>query len=963
MKNYSSNYFLEGLATKVLTEYGQDLSHLNIIFPNQRSAVLFTNYLSRKAGKTIWSPKLFSISAFIQSCSPLIIPDRLTLLSELHQCWEKISDQKESFGKFYFWGELILKDFNEIDRWMGNSNLLFKNLKDQKEIEDFFGGMDENELTALKSFWNSIHTENSNEKSSFTYFWEVLGQLYQVYKTTLLSKNLAYEGLLYREVAEKEIPYSEISESYIFAGFNLLSTSEEYIIKKYIQEKNATSIWDIDSWYLNQADQEAGQFLRKYKEDISFKSHFPPAIPSGIESAKKIYQIPLPSKTEQCMAAGKLIEQLIEVEGIPEEEIAIILPAEDLLFPLLNALPKAVKKINITMGYPLKHTPWFSLVEYLIQLQENISDSKEREFWHLPVLGLLRHPLISDETSIKLAENLKEINRIRISQDDLSILFDSPQAALWQLIFNPCSEKKFPQHLLNIIQWLAENFETETDFYDINQDFSYQLYTQINRLNDLIQEESTQTEDVGWYPLFSQVLSQVKLPFSGEPLEGLQIMGVLESRNLDYQKVIILSMEEGSFPPTPDGSSFIPQNLRKAFGLPLPDVQDASYAYYFYRLLHQVTELYLFYTPGSEGLKGGEKSRYILQLENELPSLIAETIQIRSSVESKIHTPPTIRYSDHPELIESLRAIYKKGISPSAINQLLDCQLKFAYKYLLKLTEPTQIAEEIDPAQIGSILHKAMELLYENIPRDKSGKTLVNAERLESIRPQIEICIAGAFKSEVFNGKSPKWEGRNLIIRSVLEKYINGILDVDKNNSPFVILETEKRVQSKLTINAPLLSTEPIELTIEGYIDRVDETESGIRILDYKTGRDSREFTNISDLTNSDSTKRNKAALQTLLYGWMWIQSNSEYLNKSQSICSGLYLMKELYTSPFEYRLIHKPDGHKKIPLEDIRPVLSELEHSVSELLSAVGNSDYRFEATEDIKKCEYCAYKSICGR
>jgi hypothetical protein len=963
MKHYTSNYFLEVLATRVLNQYGQDLSSLNIIFPNQRSAVLFTNYLSRKAGKTIWSPKLFSISTFIQNCSSLIIPDRLTLLSELHQCWEQISDQKESFGKFYFWGELILKDFNEIDRWMGNADLLFKSLKDQKEIEEFFGGMDDNELSALKSFWNSIHSENSNEKSSFTYFWELLGQLYQVYKTTLLSKNLAYEGLLYREVAEKDIPYSEIPESYIFAGFNLLSTSEEYIIKKYIQERNAVSHWDIDFWYLNQPEQEAGKFLRKYKEDVIFNPHFQPIIPSRIDSAKKIYQIPLPSKTEQCMATGKLIEQLIEEEGIPEEEIALILPAEDLLFPLLNALPKAVKKINITMGYPLKHTPWFSLVEYLIQFQENISDSKEKEFWHLPVLGLLRHPLISDETSLKLAESLKDINRIRISLDDLSLLFDSPQAELWKLIFYPCSEKEFPQHLLNIIQWLAEHFETEKNFYDINQDFSYQLYTQINRLNDLIQAESSDVENAGWYPLYSQVLSQVKLPFSGEPLEGLQIMGVLESRNLDYQKVIILSMEEGSFPPAPDGSSFIPHNLRKAFGLPLPDVQDASYAYYFYRLLHQATELYLFYTPGSEGLKGGEKSRYILQLENELPSLITETIQIRSSVESKIHTPPTIRYSDHPELIESLRTVFEKGISPSAINQLLDCKLKFAYKYLLKLAEPVQISEEIDPAQIGSILHKAMELLYQNLPKDKSGKILVNAERLESIRPKIEFCIAGAFKSEVFNGKAPKWEGRNLIIRSVLEKYINGILDIDKNNSPFIILETEKRVQSKLTINAPLLSTKPIELTIHGYIDRVDKTEFGIRILDYKTGRDSREFTNISDLTNSDSTKRNKAALQTLLYGWMWIQSNPNYLTDAQTICSGLYLMKELYTSPFDYRLIHKPDGYKKMALEDIRPVLSELEHSVRELLSALGNSTYLFEATEDIKKCEYCAYKSICGR
>lgn len=969
MNRIKNRYFLEELAEFILSEYGNDLSHLKIIFPNQRSAVLFTRYLSNTANKNIWSPALYSISGFIQSQSSLLIPDRLTLLSELHKSWNEVSGQEESFGKFYFWGELILKDFNEIDRWLGNADDIFRNLRDQKEIDEFFGDLNENELSALQSFWGSVHShseksKNSAEKESFIRFWKSLGNLYNIYRKRLLDQNIAYEGLIYRIVAEKNILIQDNKDEYIFAGFNLLSTSEELIIKNYIEKYRARTYWDVDSWYMNNPEQEAGRFLREYAKDNLFTHHFPKRIPAAIQAEKSIIQYPLPSKSEQCMAAGKLIEKLLIEEGIPEEEIAVILPAEDLLFPLLNALPQAVKKINITMGYPLKHTPWFSLVEYLIQLQGNYTQSSEEiEFWYSPVLGLLRHPLLSDEISITTATQLQISNRIRVETEDLNPLFNSENGTLWKLIFTTCTEVEFPQHLLTIIKFLANNFNPDQDYYDINQDFSYQLYTQVNRINDLILSDSVEPGEQGWLPLFRQILSQVKLPFSGEPLEGLQIMGILESRNLDYKKVIILSMEEGSFPPAAENNSFIPFNLRKAFNLPLPDLQDASYAYYFYRLLHHAEETFLFYSPSSEGLKSGERSRYILQVENELLTKSPVIIQGKSETDAKIQIPPIINYSQHPQLLQSLRAIITKGISPSAINTLIDCKLRFAYQYLLGLKEPAEISEEIDPALFGSILHKAMDLLYNNLPEKSKGNITVNPQLLDQLNDKIESTLLEAFKSEVFEGKTPRWEGRNLIIKSVLEKYIKGILSIDKQNGPFTILQTEMRVEANLNVSMPILSSEKTEVRIKGFIDRVDETQDGIHIIDYKTGRDVRDFSTISDLINPNSGKTNKAALQTLIYGWMWLNSNPGYRSNSIPVATGLYLMRELYQPDFDFRLMHRPDGGKKIALKDIKPLIPELEEQLTNSLENLGNPDFIFTPTDDLKKCTYCPYAGICGR
>lgn len=964
--------FLEKIAQDILQEFGNDLSRLRIIFPNQRSAVLFTRYLSRAAGTTVWCPGLMSISAFIKSLSTLQVPDRLSLIFDLFETWKSHSAQEESYAQFYFWGELLLKDFDEADRWMADTESLFRSVRDQKELDEYFGALGESELEALKSFWSGIGKGKpggtlSEEQQKFIRLWEMLSPVYHAFRKKLLEKGCAYEGLVYREVAMAPIAPDTGSDIYIFAGFNLLTKCEAEIIKKYVRDRNARIYWDLDIWYMQHEKQEAGYFLRQYREDEILGKTFPQILPDRIQQKGNIWESALPSRTSQCIAAGKKIQELIRNHGIPEEEIAVILPADDLLFPLLNALPDEVKKINITMGYPLRHTPWYSLVEYLAALQESVQIRKSgTEYWYKPVMGLLRHPLLADVHSLALADSFQSSNRIRILPDDIAglILPEIPESEKWKLIFQARNHNSFLSGILELLRWMADHMPDEIQYYDINRDFMYQFYTQINRLNDLIISGNLESGDEGWLPLFRQILKQIKLPFSGEPLEGIQIMGVLESRNLDYKYVIILSMEEGHFPPAPDMSTFIPFNLRRAFHLPLPAWQDSAYAYYFYRLLHHAENLFLFYTPVNEGIGGAEKSRFILQVDAELELRKPKIVEYSSRAELQVSVPPVFSLHTHPELKNILKQKLEKGISPSALNSFLDCSLRFAYRYLAGITEPQIISEEIDPAQFGTVLHKSVELLYRSLGKAGVSEIAVNPKAIQSLKDTIETVIVQAFTEEIFKGLKPRWEGRNLIIRSVLQKYLEGILKADTELGDFRILETEAEVDSVLLLNLPFISDSSVSVRFFGNIDRVDITETGVRIVDYKTGKDSRQFTHLENLMTRESGKSNKAALQTLMYGWMWLNHHPEYQNSNVPVSAGLYTMREIFSGDFDFRLQQKEEGQRSYSaVEDIRVYMPELEERLGFIIADMASEAFVFQATEDVKKCEWCAYKGICGR
>lgn len=958
--------FLEHIATDLIQNYGRDLSHITLVFPNQRSATLFTKFLSRQSGQTLWCPELTSISGFIRGLSFDTPADKLSLLYELHKTWEKVTGQHEPFSQFYFWGELLLKDFDEADRWLCDIERLFKSIKDQKELDAHFGVLAEHEMDALRSFWAGMGTDKdalSEAQQKFIYLWETLLPVYKAFQKRLAELHIAYEGMIYRKVAETFVPDKNSARIYIFAGFNYLTKAEEEIIKKFIIHTKARVYWDTDALYMQHTDQEAGLFLRRYHNDAILGSTFPEVFPDRIQAEGKVRVSALPARSAQCMAAAEIINDLILNQGVAEDEIAIVLPAEDLLFPLLNALPDAVQKINITMGYPLRHTPWYSLVEHLAMLNEQDA-GRDDEYWFKPVMGLLTHPLLSDRESLKLADQFRKVNRIRIRMEDLKPILqgEGADSVKWNLVFSDKHEAFFLETLMQLLRHLAEAFQQPSGPYDINRDFMYQFYTQINRLNSLIKENEWDPGEGGWLPLFRQMLKQIRLPFSGEPLEGIQIMGVLESRNLDYQYVIILAMEEGHFPPASDNSSFIPFNLRKAFGLPLPAWQDAAYAYYFYRLLHHGKEMWLLYTPSGDGTGGAEKSRYILQMEAELPERSPVLNPYSAQALAGVVLPPEIVLDDHPELMRELMQRFEHGISPSALNTFMGCSLKFAYQYLLRIQEPEEISEEIDPAQFGSVLHKAIELLYRSINPESEGPIALDEATILSLKPGIENAIERAFREVVFKDLPPRWEGRNLIIRRVLEKYIDGILNADLLSGAFEILETEVTLSAKIMVNTA--HGKQIPVTFKGNIDRVDRTQNEIRIIDYKTGKDDRKFSSISELTDPASDKNNKAALQTLIYGWMWMENHSEYYEGNALVSAGLYTMREVFQNNFDFRLLQKAStGRSYQPVKDIRPLLPELLEKLQNVIQHMIDPEFVYKATEDTKMCEWCGYREICGR
>jgi len=966
-------FFLEKLAHTLTQQYGNDLSGVSLIFPSQRSATLFMRYLSKVSGTTLWCPETSSVSAFMRKCTHWQVPDRLSLIYELHQAWQEVTGQEEAFGQFYFWGDLLLKDFDEADRWLTDTDNLFHSVKDQKELDEYFGSLSEQELTALRSFWAGIGKTKpgsgiSQEQQKFIRLWEALKPVYHNFNERLYTKGWAYEGRIYRSVALSPLPEILHTRKYIFAGFNYLSRAELTLIKKSVSEADAQVYWDLDAWYMQDSRQEAGTFLRQYKKDPILGPGFPETLPDNIKNPGIIQISALSTRTAQCLTAGNIIAELIRDKNVAEEDIALILPADDLLFPLLNALPPEVQKINITMGYPLRHTPWFSLVEYMAELQEAGVNSKNRvEYWYRPVMGLLRHPLLSDETSLSLAEEFQKRNAIRMRRDDFDSLFSipDPNKQKWALVFEPHAENNFLDKLLDLLRWMDSNRSEDKDHYDINRDFMFQFYTQINRLNDLVKSGAADPGEGGWLPLFRQLLRQVRLPFSGEPLEGIQIMGVLESRNLDYKYVIILSMEEGHFPPAPDSSSFIPFNLRKAFQLPVPAFQEAAYAYYFYRLLHHSQHMYLLYTPVSEGLAGGEKSRFILQVEAEMPHKKIIHQNYSTQALSEIQIPPSFYLHEHPVLLERLLKRFETGISPSALNTYLDCSLKFSYRYLLGIQEPDSISEEIDPAQFGSLLHKAVEDLYAGMRVQDQEKIPVNAARLKVASASIPKVIESAFQSVIFSGGLPRWEGRNLIIRKVLEKYLQGILHADESLGDFTLLQTEQINTAELLVELQLpQGLTQTRVKIYGNIDRVDETETGIRIVDYKTGKDNRVFSGIEEITNRDSGKLNKAVLQTLIYAWLWLENHPEYAQSAMPLSAGLYTMREIFQDTFDFRIFQKRAGGRgSDPVEDIRPLLPELKSRLSFLFQEMTDPNFHYSATEDINTCRFCPYTEICGR
>ncbi|MTI33401.1 PD-(D/E)XK nuclease family protein [Xanthovirga aplysinae] len=976
--------FLQTLAEKLFYKHGAKLQEVTVIFPNRRAGLFFRKYLSQLIDRPIWAPEILSIEDCMKGLTKYQLADKLTLVFELYEEYKNIAPKKESFDRFYFWGEMLLKDFDDIDKYLVNPKDLFTNLKEEKDIENLFDYLSEDQVEFIRSFWKSFRTSRQSEhQEGFLKIWEILFSLYERFKSRLNDKSLAYEGMIFREVYRK-IEDGELTNKYgqlVFAGFNALTASEEKIFTWFKGKQGAEIYWDADAYYMEDKVQEAGVFLRSYFQpghplQDTFETPFPKSF--GDKDYRNIEITGVPLEVGQSKKLGEKLRELVLDKGaaFDPEKTVIVLPEEQNLFPVLHSMPKEVELLNVTMGYPLRNTPMYTLVENLLDLQEQAkvnADGKVR-YHYRNVMALFRHPYIryyNVEKAAKLLVKIEKENLQYIGEDTLK-----EGEALFQGIFKKVnSVKEIFDYLLDVLVLINSTFnerqETkagkgETVGQLLEQEYVYHFYTQLNRLKDNVVGQNIQLKQHTFVKLFRQIIQSLRLPFSGEPLKGLQIMGVLETRNLDFENVFILSMNEGAYPAKASTNSFVPFNLRKGYGLPTLDHSDAIYAYSFYRLLQRAKNVHLFYNT-EEGLNSsGEMSRFLQQIIYE------SGLKINRKVLSNPVQPASLETismeKDEKVLIELGRYLRNgetrgKSLTASAINTYLDCQLKFYFRYVAKLYEAGEVAEEIDAMTFGNLLHSTMENLYtEFMARYNTFR--VQPQDFEILKEMLDQAVDKSFVEHfsLEEGEKVELGGRDIIARRILLKFGKRILKEDKAYAPFNIigLETDGKDSGfYLDFDISYLGKKE-RVALKGIIDRIDRKEEQVRVIDYKTGRDDKILEDIPSLFDPKNKKRNKAAMQVLLYGLLY---KNKFPEDNSQIMTGLFNARELFGENFDIRLKIKEDRRRYKPINDVSPLLEEYQEELRRVLEEIYDPQMPFNQTDDVEKCSYCAYAGICHR
>ncbi|WP_320018107.1 PD-(D/E)XK nuclease family protein [Labilibaculum manganireducens] len=955
------NSFLRELTSELYEKYGSNLSNCMLVFPNRRAGLFFSKYLNELIEKPVWAPRILTINDFFKTHSQLQTEDNLGLLFRLYKIYIQKMDVSESFDEFYHWGEMLLGDFDDLDKYRVNAKHLFQNLAEEKEIDNLFDYLTEEQIAAIQSFWSSFRPEKYSEhQKEFVKLWENLYPIYSDFRDVLQSEGLAYEGMASRKLVD-ELESGKITikeERIIFIGFNALNRCEQNLFDELKKQDKADFYWDYDESYLQNPFHEAGLFLR---ENIK---RFPsPKTNIRFDNIKnnqtKVEFVSLSSEVGQAKYAHAVVEEFCRNSEDALEETAIVLADEELLLPVLHSIPKIAENVNVTMGYPAKNTPVASLLRLVIDLQKSVKKSNgEVSFHHKQVLSLLNHQYLNSvnpELAHSITQDILTTNRIEVPQR--LIQGDS----VLEKLFSPVSSvEQFSIYLLELLQGIYQKLETtdeEKTLVDkIEQEYIYHWFLAIKRLNSLLNQHKIELKQDTFYKILDKMIQSLSIPFEGEPLAGLQVMGILETRLLDFKKIVVLSMNEGKLPKTGAANSFVPYHLRKGFGMPTIDHQDAIFAYYFYRLIQRVEDLKLLYSTQSDGIRTGEMSRFLYQLKYESDFEIVEN---SPSYNISLQETKPVSVAKNERIQTCLSEYCGDGIksfSPSALNTYMNCSLSFYFKYLAGLKEPDVVLEEIDPPTFGNLFHSVLEELYKPF----SGKT-IQKEDLEGLRKNkvlLDQVLKDAFRSIYFQLKKEQpmeIGGRNLLVFDILKKFIDRILILDQKFAPFEIVSLE----GKYKIQMPIGEKADRKVNISGLIDRVDKLNDTIRILDYKTGKAELIFKDIASLFEKEGKNKNKAAFQTLLYCLFY----DENYNPGAAISPGIYSLKEFFNDGFDCTLAQKEGRGNAVRVDDYRMFKAEFVEGLQELLEEIFNQDIPFYQVENKDICRTCVYAEICHR
>ena len=948
--------FLEYVVEDIIGKYGTDLSRIAVVFPNKRAALFLNEHLARIAGQPVWSPAYITISDLFRQHTDLKPADPIKLICDIHKSFTKCTGIDETLDHFYGWGQLLLADFDDIDKNMADADSIFCNLKDIHELDDI-SYLDDEQKEMLKRFFANFSDDIESElKKRFLSLWSHFGDIYHDYNRRLTEQGIGYEGAIYRKVASEETLHLKY-DKYLFVGFNLIQKVERVLFSRLMKEGKAKFYWDFDEYYMPTARaQQSASVPNNTASFAAYLTDFPNELDNtdrdiyaNMRRPKRIRFISSPTENAQArFASNWLLENERYKAG---RKTAVVMCDESILLPIMHSLPPEADKVNITSGFPLAMTPVASLVMLLFDLYTLGLRKKGTAFNPHYLKKLMAHPYARHLQEVHLKEmndvHLKGVHLSQVHQEEVH------QEGIAALL----------HHIATLVKQVGIATKQEGDA--LTQESVFRMFTILNRLAALADSGDLLVDNTTLRRLVSQLVGAASIPFHGEPVVGVQIMGVLETRNIDFDNVLLLSCNEGNMPKGVNDSSFIPYSIRKAHGLTTIDNKVAIYSYYFHRLLQRARDITIAYNNSTDNGHTGEMSRFMLQLLVESGQKIEHY-----SLTAKNQPTPLM-----PKAIEKDEAAIGKleemsKLSPSAINTYIRCKLAFYYQYIAHIKEPDSDPETIDNRMFGNIFHRAAYLIYKDITDHSPVIEKAHIQAYLSNRKLLASVVDRAFEEEECKTNN----GLQIINREVIIEYITKLLKIDQQLCPFSILamEEEAKVYTQLSFTIPsggaLVSSAPdkhYSLTIGGIIDRLDavtDKQTGkrrIRVVDYKTGnKPSSAIKSIEEVFDPKNiaSKHSNYFLQAILYSLI-VSRSKEWNAANDPVSPALLFIKQAATNDYDPTLCI--DKH---PISDVTVYEEEFLTKLKETVADMYSPDAAFTPTDDSKKCELCPYRMLCG-
>lgn len=915
--------FLTKIAQKLLATHAADFANTIVILPNKRAKIFLIEALKNEVENNILSPEIISIEDFIQNLSGIRSIDAIELLFEFYEVYLINTEKKrqQSFELFANWAKTLLQDFNEIDRYLLDPKHVLSYLNDIEDIKKW-GIEVENKTPLLEKYID---------------FWKLLPNYYETLYAHLVNKGYGYQGLIYREAVNNLHHFTNTvaNKKFVFAGFNALNAAEEKIIQHLLSNDAATIYWDIDETFLNDTYHDAGLFVRRFKDNWSYyKSNPFEWIAADFSESKVIKVIGTPKTVGQAKIAGSIIETLKKEN--PEatlNNVAVVLGDENLLIPLLYALPATVGALNITMGYSSKNNPAQIIIAKLFKMHNNAlaRNAKNYVFYYKDVLDILTHPLIEPYVNAgELVRIINENNYTFIPHKKVLDLNQNP-SDLFVLLFEKWENGATAvlESISRLLLLIKNNLSTDNDEEKIAKTFVFTIFKVINKLINYYSKHQHIDKIDTLYAIYKQVIDLAEVAFEGEPLNGLQIMGVLESRVLDFETVVITSMNEGKFPAGKSQNSFIPYDVKRELGLPTFKEKDAIYTYHFYHLLQRAKTIYLLYNTESEGLDGGEKSRFITQLEVEKQANHNLSHEIYNAVlPETAHQPMVIPKSE--KVLIRLKEIADIGFSPSALTSYIRNPIQFYFQKILRISEVEEVEENIALNTLGTIIHESLKILYTPFV----GK-FISEKDIKNCFVLLDATVATQFKLVYKEGEIKK--GRNLLAFEVAKRNVSNFLHVElesiANGDAIKIIAIEETFQRQL-IHESL----PFPILIKGNVDRIEERNGTIRIIDYKTGKVEKSSVTLKTWKELTCDIKNDKIIQVLAYAYMY---KKDFENKTME--AGIISFKNLKAGFLPFNFKTEKGVNTAITVEILENFLAQ----IVILLAEIVNIDVPFKEKE----------------